>query len=435
MVRRHVPALLAAAAAMALLAGRVTLAWSAPAPPIVGGKRARLCDWPSVVLLEHDGLLCTGTLVSSRIVLYAAHCGIDFTQVTLGEALGVGRYAPIKRCEQYSPGERVNPTDFAYCELARPINGVPVAPVLYGCEADELTAGRDVTIVGFGEDDDSLSGQKRYADTIYQGVEDRGVEAGMLMVGGEGIGASFGDSGGPAFVQLDDGSWRAIGIVSGGPEPGMPVYYVDMRTTVEWVERTSGYDITPCHAVDGTWEPGFECGGFASQPLAGGTWDAQCSEEDPLSGRSATCGEPHEADPDRPEVVIASPEADTIIDDPPAEVTIEIEASDATSDIRRVWLQVDGELRDEDVTAPFGFTASLGKGTYTLVALAEDSGGNTGASEEQELYVGEEPGGGCLGCRAGAGRGGRGEVGDLLLAALAGALWLATCRAGSRPRS
>lgn len=427
MVRRPASALLAAAS-IALSAAVSTTAWSSPAPPpIVGGQIAKPCDWPSAVLLERDGVICTGTLVSSRIVLYAAHCGVDFRQVILGEAYGVGRYAPITRCEQYSPGDGVNALDFAYCELARPINGVPVAPVLYGCEGDELQPGREVTIVGFGEDDDFLSGRKRYATTTYNGAVDRGQEGGMLSVGGDGTSASFGDSGGPAFLRMDDGSWRAFGIVSGGPGAGQAVYYVDMRTTVEWVESSSGYDITPCHAVDGSWEPGFECGGFATVPTAGGTWERQCSEQDPLSERSATCGEPHAADPEPPEVVIASPEADLVIDDVPATVTIDVEASDPTSQVRRVWLSVDGQLREEDVTPPFQFEASFDKGTYTLVALAEDEGGNTGASDEQALYVGEEPDGGC-GCRAGGGQGG-----GLLLAALAG-LGLATCRRRSAPR-
>jgi hypothetical protein len=284
-----------------------------------------------------------------------------------------------------------------------------------------------VTIVGFGRDDSSLSGRKHHAETVYNGVEDGGLEVGMLSVGGDGTSASFGDSGGPAFLQMDDGSWRSFGIVSGGPETGMPVYYVDMRTTVEWVESTSGHDITPCHAVDGTWEPGFECGGFATDPTAGGTWDRQCSEQDPLSDRSATCGAPHPADPEPPVVAIASPEADAILDDVPATVTIDVDASDATSQVRRVWLSIDGELREEDVTPPFQFETSFEKGTYTLVAVAEDEGGNSAPSEEQLLYVGEEPDSGCLGCRAG----GRGGVGDLLLAALAVAL--ATCRRRSGP--
>jgi hypothetical protein len=429
MVRRPASAFLAAAS-LAFPAAVAGTAWSSPAPPpIVGGVSAWPCDWPSAVLLESNGLICTGTLVSSRIVLYAAHCGVDFTRVILGESFGNGRYAPIARCEQYSPGDAVRADDFAYCELARPINRVPVAPVLYGCEGEALTPGSEVTIVGFGQDDDSLSGRKHYAETVYNGVEDGGFEAGMLSVGGDGTSASFGDSGGPAFLRMDDGSWRSFGIVSGGPAAGMPVYYVDMRTTVEWVESTSGYDITPCHAADGTWEPGFECGGFATAPTAGGTWDGQCGEQDPLSERSATCGEPHPADPEAPDVAIASPEADAILDDVPATVTIDVDASDATSQVRRVWLSIDGELREEDVTPPFQFERSFEKGTYTLVALAEDEGGNTGASEEQVLYVGEEPESGCLGCRAG----GRGGVGDLLLAGLAG-LALATCRRRSGPR-
>lgn len=415
MAGRPAPVLLALAAAAALPAAAAQAAGPAP---IVGGDLASSCDWPSVVMLDGGGVLCTGTLVSSRIVLYAAHCGLLFERVVFGRGLLEGYYAPIDECRRFTPEEAVAPDDYAYCELARPINGVPIAPVLYGCERERLTSGRKVVIVGYGEDDSGNLGNKRWAETTFNGVD----VDGMLKVGGDGTGAAQGDSGGPAFVQLDDGSWRAFGIVSGGTRPGEQAYYVDMSTTVPWVEETSGYDITPCHDADGAWNPGYECGGFATDPTASGTWDEQCSEEDPLSGRSSTCGAAHAADEEKPVVRILAPEGGAILDTAPSDVAIEVDASDATSAVRRVWLSIDGELREEDVTEPWGFDVHLRKGSYSIQALAEDEGGNTGASDEQDLYVGEEPGDGCLGCRAGggAGRGGAGAA-VWILAALAAA--------------
>jgi hypothetical protein len=422
MAGRSAPALLALAAAA--LPGAAAAGEPAGGPAaIVGGELASSCDWPSVVMLDGGGVLCTGTLVSSRIVLYAAHCGVLFERVIFGQGLLAGYFAPVTECRRFAPEDGVTPDDYAYCELARPINGVPIAPVLYGCETETLTSGREVVIVGFGEDDDGNIGNKRWAETTFNGVD----VDGMLKVGGAGTSAAQGDSGGPAFVQLDDGSWRVFGIVSGGTEPGQQAYYVDMSSTVAWVEETSGYDITPCHDADGTWNPGYECGGFATEPMAGGTWDEQCSEEDPLSGRSSSCGASHPADPDEPEVRILTPEGGAVLDTAPSDVTVEIDASDATSAVRRVWLSIDGELREEDVTEPWRFDVHLRRGTYSIRALAEDEGGNTGASDEQELYVGEEPGGGCLGCRAGGGGGGAGAV-AWILAALAGAWRLARPR-------
>jgi hypothetical protein len=395
-------------------------------PPIVGGSRAGNCEWPSAVLLDNGFLICTGTLVSPWIVLYAAHCGVDFEQVVFGEGFGAGYFTLVRTCRRVTEFDEVGPSDYAYCELQRPITGVPIAPVLTGCESEILTPGQNVAIVGFGQDDMSRTGSKRWASTTYRGIDTDDT----LLVGGDGTGASFGDSGGPAFVQLDDGSWRAFGIVSGGPAPGEPVSYVDMSTTVSWVERTSGHDITPCHTADGTWEPGFDCGGFGTEPRAGGDWELQCSDRDPLSGRSSTCGEARDGDPEDPEVAILSPEDGAVVDLAPSELTVEVDASDATSAVRHVWLEIDGDVREIDKEEPWSFTGNFEQGHYTLAVFAEDEGGNIARSAEHDLYVGEEPGG-CLGCRTGGGRGG---LGSLLVAALTCALWRLTCRGRSRPR-
>jgi hypothetical protein len=372
-----------------------------------------------------DGqFLCTGTLVHPRIVVYAAHCGTEFEEVELGEELGAGVTVPVKRCERRSDADEISPLDYAYCELAEPIEGVPIAPVLYGCEGDVLTPGRNVEIVGFGEDEDKQAGSKRAAVAVFHGVVSE-----MLLIGGDGVSPSFGDSGGPAFVRLDDGSWRAFGIVSGGTGPGMESYYVDMRSAVSWLEERSGHDITPCHAADGSWQPGYECGGFATAPTAGGSWDDQCSAEDPLSGRSTTCGPPLAADQDPPQVDIRSPEDGAVIDEAPSDVVIDVEASDDLSGVSRVWLEVDGELLDEDAAQPWSFTGDFQKGSYILVAVAEDAGGNSARSDAHTLYVGEEPGG-CLGCRAG---GNEGRTGSMLVVALAAIAWRRTRRSGRRP--
>ena len=364
-------------------------------------------------MLYDGSLLCTGTLVHPRVVLYAAHCGTDFTRVEFGERLGEGYMADVTGCRRAIATDEVSPMDYAYCELARPVDGVPIAPVLYGCEADTLTPGREVVIVGFGQDESGQTGVKRAATTTFSGTD-----RGMLVVGGDGVSPSFGDSGGPAFVRLDDGTWRAFGVVSGGEGPGRASYYVDMRNAAAWVEQQSGHDLTPCHASTGTWQPGYECGGFAIDPTAGGTWEDQCGGADALSGRSSTCGPPLDADQQPPQVAIRSPEDGAVFDDVPAEVVVEVDASDDLSGVRRVWLEIDGALQEEDVAEPWSFTGRFQEGSYVLVAVAEDAGGNTTRSDQHALQVGDE---GCLGCRAGGSS--RGWAGNLVLAALAALCW------------
>jgi len=59
----------------------------------------------------------------------------------------------------------------------------------------------------------------------------------------------FGDSGGPAFVQLADKSWRVFGIDSEGTGKscGAGDLMGVMHKAVSWIEQQSGVDITPCH--------------------------------------------------------------------------------------------------------------------------------------------------------------------------------------------
>jgi hypothetical protein len=111
----------------------------------------------------------------------------------------------------------------------------------------------------------------------------------------------FGDSGGPAYVQLDDGSWRVFGATStstvvnnvacasNGTWAYLPYY-------VPWVEQDSGLDITPCYDSDGKWSPGPGCGGVPTNPeVSGGTWAKMCTESLKLSGPLSTCGDAFDA--------------------------------------------------------------------------------------------------------------------------------------------
>jgi hypothetical protein len=395
----------------------------APEVTIVGGQAASTCQWPTTVALFGGGGLCTGTLVHPRLILYAAHCGTSFNEATFGENLG-GMGVPIERCQRNSGIDQVGPHDYAFCVLAQAVDRVPLTPVLYGCEGDNLTTGRQVAIAGFGEDENENAGVKRWAMTQISGFD-----SGMIVVGGGGTSAWFGDSGGPAYIQLDDGGWRAFGIVSGGPGPGQGVYYVDMRTVVSWVEQNSGIDITPCHDVDGSWNPSAACGGYATAPTQGDSWADFCGRNDPRTLPSTTCGS-FEPDETPPQVRIVSPADGTEIDEAPSQVIIEVDAQDDRG-VRRVRLAVNGEELQELSTEPYRVTGTFPKGTYRLVAQAEDTSGNTAQSSVHEIFIGERAG--CL-CSSTSGAPGWGAaaLAALLLLSLR-ALWRPTRSRGSRP--
>lgn len=388
------PTFLLLAPARALAAAAGDDAPSSPVeadPAIVGGQETTTCQWPTAVALVSPIGLCTGTLVHPRVVLYAAHCGTDFEEVAFGETMTGTMHVPVDHCERNSTRDEVGPPDYAFCVLAQAVDDVPLTPVAYGCEGNMLTVGRQVAIAGFGENEGDDFGVKRWAMTSIAGYE-----MGMVLIGGGGVGAWQGDSGGPAYAQLADGGWRTFGIVSGGPGPGEAVYYVTMGAVVPWVEEQAGIDITPCHSVDGTWQPTPECGGYATEPTGAGSWADQCGGNDPRSLPSSTCGAAFVPEENDPEVRILSPSDGTVIDQFPAEVTVQVEAMDDTA-VRAVRLAVDGEVLQEKLTEPWVFTGTFPKGTYDLVAVAQDVSGNDAESDTTTLYVGEEPSG-CLGC-------------------------------------
>jgi len=263
---------------------------------ILGGTPVAACGWPSTVWVD----VCTATLVHPSMVVLASHCivlGGTPMNASFGETIAApARQVPISGCVTYPGWQPTMPgdgnDDIAICQLAEPVDDVAIVPILMGCEADGLVAGADVTLVGFGVHDQlGTIGTKYAVDVAVQSV---GNEA--IFLGDAQASACNGDSGGPAFVQLDDGSWRVFGVTSGGagttPDCPQTTVYTLIHPYVDWIETTSGLDVTPCHDADGTWNPDERCTEFPLSPSVGGAqWTAGCDDGE-HSGASATCGPP-----------------------------------------------------------------------------------------------------------------------------------------------
>lgn len=287
------------AAALALLSLSADgLAADRDPSAILGGAAVASCGWPSTVWVDH----CTATLVHPRMVVLASHCIVlagEPTTASFGESIDAPtRQVPIAGCVTYPnwqptmPGDGNN--DIAICELAEPVDDVPIVPILMGCEADALQPAATVTLVGFGvHDQQGTMGTKYAADVAVQMV---GSDA--IFVGDDTASSCNGDSGGPAFVQLADGSWRVFGVTSGaaGTTPGCPqtAVYTMIHRYADWIETTSMLDVTPCHDADGTWNPDERCTEFPLSPNeVAGAWAMGCDDGE-RSGPSATCGDPIE---------------------------------------------------------------------------------------------------------------------------------------------
>jgi len=365
-------------------------------PLISNAPAAENCQWPTAVALFGGGL-CSGTLVHPQIVVTAAHCGFP-SRISFGETVtSPAREVAIDHCmrnPEYSSANNngVNGDDFAYCKLAQPIYDIPITPPVYGCETAILRANQPAMMVGFGNNQgDSGAGTKRWSESIIQTnvTED----STTVVVGAVGNAACSGDSGGPAYVQYPDGSWHTFGIVSGGPPCGSGAdIYALVHRAVPFIEENSGIDITPCHDVDGTWNPTPACQGFALETLDSSVeWSNWCAT--PRMGASDTCGPAFNSEPDdiAPTVAIVNPVSGTTYDGPEAKLDIEIDAFDEGHGVKEVRLLINGNLIATDAHAPYRFAnAGFNTGAWILVAEAEDWGGNISESEPVAIGVGQD---------------------------------------------
>ena len=151
---------------------------------IVGGVSVAEGEWPQVVAL---GDACTGTLVAPDVVVYAAHCGTDFHEATLGRTRD-SVTAPIVSCRAH-PDAALGGRDIAFCRLGEPLAVTPIG-VLDPCDAPDILDA-PVTIVGYGLDEHGRSDVKRAASTeLVCATPD-----GEWLIGGDGRDACVGDSG------------------------------------------------------------------------------------------------------------------------------------------------------------------------------------------------------------------------------------------------
>ena len=183
-----------------------------PERRIVNGQQTS--QFPSVGIVN-DG--CTGTLISPTHVLTAAHCtvGVSDSAGTFEVGGQTYRTSDIADHPRYNDNRFDAGYDLSVMELSRPVTGV--VPSQINRVAPQV--GTTLTLVGFGEGGTSRNGSlgdfgtKRVGETPLDEVTNLHIN--WRFDSHSESNTAPGDSGGPAFINVD-GNFLVAGVTSGG---------------------------------------------------------------------------------------------------------------------------------------------------------------------------------------------------------------------------
>lgn len=263
----------------------ITTSPAVASPAIYGGSEVEPTAWDAVVALFHGGVVCTGTLVTPRVILTAGHCLADLApgelpEVFHGPAMVEGQTLPVERFGIHPAicracDEDVNDFGFVVLESEYlPKGGFPAPIAEQGVWDEAMVEGAPLTLVGYGESDDAPedpfkgAGVKREVETALRTLSGTGLE---YLAGGEGAGTCAGDSGGPAFAPAEGGGYRLAGVLARG-ECGEASFYGVPYSALCWLRDEAGADVVPagcgdCDCLD-TAPAGCACG-VPARPVEG----------------------------------------------------------------------------------------------------------------------------------------------------------------------
>jgi uncharacterized protein (TIGR03382 family) len=197
--------------------------------PIINGKVED--GFPAAVGIGAGGFtLCSASVITPRLLLTAAHCSADLPVelvVAFGEAyFGTEAISPdhsvgfidARVHPDYIPlsngGQNLGQYDIAVIELSADSPVEPVWPRLDPLDPD-ADVGERIWSVGFGLDENGASGTKKSAKLTVDDIDDMFIIS-ESETNRNNANICSGDSGGPQYFELEDGSLEQWAVHSWG---------------------------------------------------------------------------------------------------------------------------------------------------------------------------------------------------------------------------